>query len=205
MDKGLYEGVDAQISALFGFTPSMSTASREVRMTAIEKVVGKAPAAAMMSIDEKMPDAFKISIPQQPIQVFPSEDWAAVQQGLMNALASGGPVWYASQHTIQPDNPFGIPPYPNDGKVTVIWLYNQKIAQWVSALPSDVQTFLGNTSKRNKMTNFPNYDTVFQNRDLLGIPELLLLTPQQVNLLADMWTWAVLEIEDEIQKIVQSA
>lgn len=203
-DKGTYQGIDAQIAALFGFPSEMTTATREIRMKAVEKVAGK-PVSAMMGAAPAMPEALRISIPQQPIQVFPSEDWAAVQQGLMNALKSGGPVWYASQHTIYPDNPFGIPPYPNDGKVNVIWLYNQKIDQWVSALQPDVRTFLGNTSKRNKMTNFPNYDTVFQNRDLIGIPELLLLTPQQVNLIADMWSWAVLEVADEIQKIVDAA
>ncbi len=205
-DKGTYQGVDAQISALFGFEAAETTATREVRMRAVEAMAGPAPAAMMsMAPELQTPKALRISIPQQPIQVFPSEDWTAVQQGLMKALASGGPVWYASQHTIFPGNPFGIPPYPNDGKVTVIWLYNQKIAQWVSALQPDVRTFLGNTSKRNRMTNFPNYDTVFQNRDLIGIPELLLLTPQQVNLLADMWSWAVLEIEDAIQKVVDAA
>jgi hypothetical protein len=84
--------------------------------------------------------------------------------------------------------------------VTVIWLYNQKVAKWVSALPSDVQAFLASTSHRNYMANFPNYETVFQNRDAIGIPELLLLTPQQVNLLADLWSWSVLEIADELQK-----
>jgi hypothetical protein len=78
--------------------------------------------------------------------------------------------------------------------VTVIWLYNQKVAKWVSSLPSDVQASLASTSHGNYMANFPNYETVFQNRDAIGIPELLLLTPQQVNLLADMWSWSILEI-----------
>ena len=203
-DKGTYQGIDAQIAALFGFTPAQSTATREVRVRALEMMAGPAPAAMIsMTPELQTPKALRVSIPQQPIQVFPSEEWSAVQQGLMSALASGGPVWYASQHTIFPGNPFGIGPYPNDGKVTVVWLYNQKIAQWVSALPADVRAFLGNTSRRNAMTNFPNYHTVFQNRDLLDIPELLLLTPQQVNLLADMWTWAVLELEDEILRLVR--
>ena len=205
-DKGTYEGVDLQIAALFGFTPPQTTATREVRMRAVEKMAGPAPAAMIsMTPDLQTPKALRISIPQQPIQVFPSEDWAAVRDGLKSALAGGGPVWYASEHTIHPDNPFGIPPYPNDGKVTVIWLYNERITQWVSALPADVRTFLGNTSHRNRMTNFPNYETVFQNSDAIGIPELLLLTPQQVNLLADMWTWAVLELEEQIEQLVQAA
>jgi hypothetical protein len=193
--KGTYEGIDSQISALFGFTPAETTATREVRQRAIAAITGPVPAAMMSMPDEaQTPKALRISIPQQPIQVFPKEEWPAVQQGLMNALASGGPVWCRSEHTIWPDNPFGIPPYPGDGKITVIWLYNQKVAKWVSALPADVQAFLSSTSHRNYMANFPNFETVFQNRDAIGIPELLLLTPQQVNLLADMWSWSILEI-----------
>lgn len=201
--KGTYEGVDTQISSLFGFKAPQTTASREIRERAVEMMVGPAP-AAMMSMPEEMqtPKLLRISVPQQPIQIFPSDEFAAVQQGLMAALATGGPVWYAGRHTIWPDNPFGIPPYPGDGKVTVVWLYNQKIAKWVSQLQPDVQQFLTSTSKRNYMANFPNYETVFQNKDLIGIPELLLLTPEQVNLIGDMWTWAILEIADEIQKLL---
>jgi hypothetical protein len=201
--KGTYEGVDAQISGLFGFMASTTTASREIRERAVEMMAGPAPVAMMqMSAELQTPEAMRFSIPQQNIQVFPQSEWPAVQQGLMQALAGGGPVWTATEHTIQPGNPFGIPPYPGNGKVTVIWLYNQKIAQWVSALQPEVRHLLSSTNKRNYMANFPNYETVFQNKDLIGIPELLLLTPQQVNLLGDMWWWAVNEIAGEIQKIV---
>lgn len=204
--KGTYEGVDQQITGLFGYEAPETTATREIRHRAIEAMVGPAPAAMMtMPEENQTPKSLRISVPQQPIQVFPQSEWEPVQQGLMKALASGGPVFYVGQHTIWPDNPFGIPPYPGDGKVTVIWLYNQKVTEWVSQLQPDVQKFLGNTSHRNYMVNFPNYETVFQNRDLVGIPELLLLTPEQVNLLADMWSWSILQIADEIQRAVDSA
>jgi len=203
--KGTYEGVDMQISGLFGYTSATTTASREIRERAVEMMTGPAPAAMMqMSAELQTPQSMRFSIPQQDIQVFPQSEWPAVQQGLMKALASGGPVWTASEHTIQPDNPFGIPPYPGDGKVTVIWLYNQKIAQWVAKLQPDVQKLLTSTNKRNYMANFPNYETVFQNKDIVGIPELLLLTPQQVNLIGAMWQWAIEEIAPEIQKVVDS-
>jgi hypothetical protein len=201
--KGTYEGIDQQISALFGFRAATTTASREIRERAVEMMAGPAPVAMMqMSADAQTPEALRFSVPQQDIQVFPQEEWTPVQKGLQAALAGGGPVFYIGRHTIFPDNPFGIEPYPGDGKVTVIWLYNQKIANWVSKLQPEVQTFLSSTDKRNYMVNFPNYETVFQNKDLLGIPELLLLTPEQVNLIADMWAWAILEIAPEIQKVV---
>ena len=201
--KGTYEGIDTQISALFGYTPATTQASQEIRERAVEMVAGPAPVAMMqMAAELQTPPAMRFSVPQQPIQVFPQSEWSQVQQGLMAALAGGGPVWTASQHTIQAGNPFGIQPYPGDGKVTVIWLYNQKIAKWVSQLQPEVQNFLGNTNKRNYMVNFPNYETVFQNKDAFGIPELLLLTPQQVSLIGDMWSWAIAEIADDIQQVI---
>jgi hypothetical protein len=197
-----YEGIDTQIAALFGYTPKVTRATTEVRSPARSLGLQKAPALAMANVDAAMPNALKISIPQQPIQVFPREDFAAVRDGLKNALKGGGVVYFASEHRIYDRNPFGIPPYPNDGKVKVVWLYNERIAQWVSQLQPEVARFLDSKSKTEFMANFPNYDTVEQNSDFLGIKELLLLTPRQVNLLADMWTWAVMQIEDDIRKLV---
>lgn len=199
---GTYQGIDYQIAALFGHEAPETTASREIRRP-VRQMMGMPDVSPMMTLsaEDKMPDSMLFSIPQQPIQVFPESDWPAVQQGLMKALASGGPVWCATKHRIWENNPFGIPPYPNDGTVTVIWLYNEKITQWVSQLPAETQKFLTSTDKRNYMANFPNYHTVLQNEDIFHIPELLLLTPQQVNLIAQMWSWAVLEIQDDIRKI----
>lgn len=81
-------------------------------------------------------------------------------------------------------------------------IYNQRIARWVSQLQPDVAAFLDNKDKTELMANFPNYDTVQQNSDRLGIKELLLYTPRQVNLLADMWTWAILDIAGDLRRLV---
>src|SRR5687767_3214787 len=63
--KGTYQGIDAQISALFGFTPAQSTATREVRMRAVETMTGPAPAAMIsMASELQTPKALRISIPQ---------------------------------------------------------------------------------------------------------------------------------------------
>ena len=200
---GTYEGIDYQIAALFGYEPEETQASREVRHP-VRKRGEPQTAAPKLSVpaEQASPNIFKLSIPQQPIQVFPQADWPAVRDGLKKALASGGPVYFASEHRIYDQNPFGIGPYPNDGKVKVVWLYNQRIASWVSQLRPDVAAFLDSTHKTEFMANFPNYDTVNQNSDAIGIKELLMYTPRQVNLLADMWTWAVLQIAGDIGKLV---
>jgi hypothetical protein len=182
---GTVDNIDTQIASLFGMrgpTPTSQT-SREIR----QALLARASTAASATKSSHW-------IPQQPVQVFPSADWPAVAAGLNAAKASGGPVVYANQHTIVPDNPFGILPYPNGQKVTVVWLYNEIIPNWVSQLAPPVQAFLASSSPANDMANFPNYRTVLQNRlDWEPVPELLWLSPQQVNLLADMWTWAVME------------
>ena len=200
---GTYEGVDYQIAALFGYEPETTQATREVRDPVRKHGQARATKASIsVPADQQTPNALKISIPQQPIQVFPKEDWPIVRDGLKKALAGGGTVYFASEHRIYEGNPFGIAPYPNGGKVKVVWLYNQRIAKWVSQLRPEVAAFLDSKEKTEFMANFPNYDTVQQNSDRLGIKELLLYTPRQVNLLADMWTWAILDIADDLRRLV---
>ncbi|HEX6098821.1 MAG TPA: hypothetical protein VF432_21075 [Thermoanaerobaculia bacterium] len=201
---GTFEGIDYQIAALFGFEPQETQATREVRHPVRAHGEAKATAPGVsVPADQQTPNALKISIPQQPIQVFPKEDWPAVRDGLKQALAGGGTVYFASEHQIYAQNPFGIAPYPGNGKVKVVWLYNQRIAKWVSQLRPEVAAFLDSKSKTEFMANFPNYDTVNQNSDWTGVvKELLMYTPRQVNLLAHMWTWAILDIADDLRRLV---
>jgi len=204
--KGTYEGIDYQIASLFGYKPSDTQATREIRQPVRQH--GKQQTATdpiSVPAGSEIPNAFKIHIPQQPIQVFPQDDFQAVHDGLAAALEGGGPVYAVTEHLIYENNPFGIAPYPdsvNGGKVKVVWLYNQRIRNWVSQLQPDVAAFLDSKEKTEFMANFPNYDTVQQNSDRIGIKELLMLTPRQVNLLADMWSWAVQEIAEDIRKLV---
>lgn len=187
---GTYEGIDYQIAALFGFQPPETQATREIRHP-------------VRAHGEPQPRPPAISIPQQPIQVFPQADWPAVRDGLKKALAGGGTVYCTSEHQIYDQNPFAIAPYPGNGKVKVVWLYNQRIAKWVSQLRPEVAAFLDSKSKTEFMANFPNYDTVNQNSDWTGVvKELLMYTPRQVNLLADMWAWAILDIADDLRSLL---
>ena len=199
---GTFEGIDYQIAALFGHQPPETQATREVRQPVRERAPQKL-AAPLFSLpaEEQTPEALRISIPQQPIQVFPKADWPAVRDGLKKALAGRGTVYFASEHQIYEQNPFGITPYPDNGKVKVVWLYNERIAKWVSQLSPQVAAFLDSTNEDEYMANFPNYDTVLQNGSSVD-KQILLLTPRQVNLLADMWTWAILDIAGDLKKLV---
>jgi hypothetical protein len=197
-----FEGIDFQIAALFGHEPKDTQATREIRRPARALGPQRAPAPRFtVPEEEQTPDALRISIPQQPIQVFPKADWPAVRDGLKKALAGGGTVTFTSEHQIYEQNPFGITPYPGKGKVTVVWLYNQRIAKWVSQLRPEVAAFLDSTDENEYMANFPNYNTVLQNGPWYD-KQLLLLTARQVNLLADMWTWAILDIANDLRRLV---
>ena len=52
-----------------------------------------------------------------------------------------------------------------------------------------------------RMKSFYNLKTYFQNQSTAGIPQLLQYTPQQINLLAHMWTYTVM---DDAGEAIQS-
>ncbi|MGD0050263.1 MAG: hypothetical protein ABSD03_00380 [Vulcanimicrobiaceae bacterium] len=150
LDSGCVDGIDGQISRLFGFIP---------------------------------PNDFGNS---QNTQIFPSAQWPAVAAGLKRARAAGGPVVFADTYSVVPNNPFGIPPYPNGGTVQVFWLYNDLNQRWYDALQAPVQNAIQDRSAQYALWNLPAFYTVFQNP-----PSLLWYSPEQVNLLAHMWAYSV--------------
>jgi hypothetical protein len=144
----------------------------------------------------------------QDTQVFDNQngEFDRLATGLAEAKQNKQPVVYSDTYSIKTGNSFGIPPYPNNNEVHVVWVYNDVNAQWVSQLPSDVQNLLTSTDKANYMANFPNYKTVGQNEVEeagIWIPEALWLSPQQINLLADMCCYTVTNIWDKVNAILE--
>ena len=132
----------------------------------------------------------------QDTQIFPKTKFDDLKAGLEATKNSG--AYHVDSYPIHPNNSFGIPAYPqsiNNGKVTVLWFYNNLNCDWKSAVTDKgVQGVLNSTDKTNFFGNFPNYSTVFQNdTKVLGadVPELLLLTAEQVNLLGHMTEYTV--------------
>jgi hypothetical protein len=150
-EDGCYQGVDGQITRLFGFNPPNNYGNG------------------------------------QDTQIFPSAQFDTVLSGLTQSKTAGGVVFAAGTFTIQSPNSFDLAPYPGSGEVVIIWLYNDLNQSWLSQLSSDVQALFTSTWPFNYMANFPNYNTVNQNDG-----ELLLLTAQQINLLADMWSYNII-------------
>jgi len=135
----------------------------------------------------------------QDTQIFAGAEFGSkLVPGLEAAKQAGGIVYTMGNYTIIDDNAFGIDPalYP-DGAF-VCWVYNDIISSWVNDLPTDVSDLLSSTDKTNYFANFPNFATVGQNKTKHGIPELIYYTPEQTNLLANMW-FNALNSDEEFQ------
>jgi hypothetical protein len=157
-----YQGIDGQISRLFGLIPPCNPNNIDPCSVAV--------------------------CSQQSIQVFPTAQFQALADGLKDRKKQQQPPFFVDFYTVVEDNPFDIPGYT----VMVLWFYNDINQQWVNKLSPTIQELLLSTDQTNYLANFPNYNTVFQNKSSGGIPELLLLTAQQINLLADMWCFTIM-------------
>ena len=115
--------------------------------------------------------------------------FARLAAGLKASQYSG--ATFADTYTIYPDNSFAIPPYPQEksppyrggGEVRVLWGYLNFNRDWFNAITNP---YVRNLLSTYDFSNFPNYNTVFQN-----FGELLLLTTPQIQLLAHMTAFCV--------------
>ncbi len=130
----------------------------------------------------------KSLVNKQNTQIFPSEEFAPLLKGLLASQKEGGLPYYIGEHEILQDNPFGIKSYKPGEKVRIIWVFNDLNRDWKEKLSPEVKALF---TEENGLDNFPSYKTVLQNK-----PELLLLSPEQINLLANMWHFSV---SDETQ------
>jgi hypothetical protein len=119
----------------------------------------------------------------QSVQVFDSNLFAPLMQSLGNMNNLTGVPWALSELPVLPKNPFGIPPYP----ANILWIYNGRSKSWVDEITDPIIRSLVTTPPATG--NLPWLSTVFQNTDSWGVPQLLMYTPAQVNLLANMWSW----------------
>jgi hypothetical protein len=120
----------------------------------------------------------------QSVQVFDASLFAPLMQALGNMNNLTGVPWALSELPVLPGNPFGIPAYtPN-----ILWLYNGRSKSWVDEITDPTVRWVA--TQPPATGSLPWLSTVFQNpSDIPDIPELLMYTPWQVNLLANMWSW----------------
>lgn len=132
-------------------------------------------------------------------QLFPASKFQALADGLKAAKANGQATTFIDSYPIIQPNFFDIPSYPDKRDVTIVWFYNDINQEWKSKLSPPVQELLNSEEPTNYLANFPNYRTVGQNNNLSGLPEILQLTAQQINLLAHMSCYTVMSVAEELR------
>ena len=116
-------------------------------------------------------------------RVFGYHEFDKLLTKLWEAKQSSGPVMYLQKDLeVIPNPKFNVP----KNKVQVLWVYNSKIEKWWKKL--DPLLRLALDADFLQFGNFPHYDTVLQ----------LKLSAVQVNLLAQMSCWNIIQNEYKI-------
>ena len=130
------------------------------------------------------------SKPNSPLmrknQIFPSSAFQPLLDNLWSASGSGSyqnaPV-YAQPLTTVANPWFGV---AAGRQITVLWVYLERVKAWYDQLPSAVQSILGPFN--SMANNFPHYNT-FSTQ----------LSPTQINLLANLTGWIVMNARNQFQ------
>ena len=129
--------------------------------------------------------------------VFPASDYAPLIQELQALKKNGQPMVVTKTHEVLPNPFWGI---AGGGTVEILYVYLDEVASWKSQIADEwvkIQLDLGDVGE---FPHFPNYKTIDEN--LLPPWSLTQLTPRQVNLLADLTCWVVLQHRSTIEQFV---
>jgi hypothetical protein len=177
--------------------------TRIVAFVHAEQALSWDPVARQVTVDGQLPPLFGIEpkvpgqryqpypSPPAPVpsaaapfrynQVFPPEAFYNLIDQLWSASRAGGSAMYLSRGLPVQDNAhFGV---SGVGPVDVLWVYTNPVRAWSARLRDIVK--LGMDFEPLLYKSFPNYDTVLQ----------LHLEPRQVNLLAHLSCWNVINAE----------
>lgn len=147
-------------------------------------------------IDSEFPSLFGIPVYSHSLfsngvepdwnHVFPTADYAGVINALKQLRKEGQPMVVQSRHVVQENPYWGL---PGGATVDVLWVYLDKVDSWRSQLTDKVVRDQLDLGDLGMFPHFPSYKTIDEN---IWTPQgLTELTPQQVNLLADLTCWVV--------------
>jgi len=112
---------------------------------------------------------------------------------LLQKIKDGVPPIHVDTYKVTQQDFYGI---KGGYEVEIMWVYNSPCTKWYAQLQAPVQDFM--KDKKNHLTNFPHYKTFLQNP-----PEIIDLTPEQVNLEAHLSAWIVNESADLIKDFLK--
>ena len=117
-------------------------------------------------------------------RVFPKTKFKALVKGLLAAKGAGKTVMFKDKYEVRKNDHYGI---QGGWKVTVLWVYNERVQSWEDRLPDKTRKKIG---KKGAYKHFPHYKTFFEDP-----PKFMDLQRQQVSLLAHLSCWNILENE----------
>ncbi|MGR3294285.1 MAG: hypothetical protein ACUZ9M_09755 [Candidatus Scalindua sp.] len=118
-------------------------------------------------------------------QVFEPGGYTTLSNKLWDAYSKGGLAMANESYTTIRNDWFGIPEYD----VEVLWVYNAPVKDWIKQLNHEVKKAIQSGIKGEQpLKDFPNYKTIGENW-----LKLIQLKPEQVSLLADMFSWSIYE------------
>jgi hypothetical protein len=127
-------------------------------------------------------------------QVFPTGDYTALVQEMQALKKAGQPIVLQATHVLQENGYWGV---PAGATVEVLYVYLDEVHEWRSQLTDiDLRAEL-DLRELGMFPHFPNYKTIDENltptpgETIIPPWNLTELTPQQVNLLADLTCWVV--------------
>ncbi len=131
--------------------------------------------------------------------VFDTADFAPLISGLQAAKRRGETVLATTTHTVRENPWWGL-----DGgwDVRVCWVYNEHVPRWGERLPEAVRRAVADgrrQSPEGPVARFPHFLTQGQNPGAL-----IRLSPIQVNLLADLSCWNVLENQVGLRQFLET-
>ncbi len=122
-------------------------------------------------------------------QVFARSDFTGVVGALQAAKKAGKAVMTTTELVTRDNDWWGL---AGGGRVRVCWVYLERVADWENELDHSIRNKIrrGNHSwlAHGPFHAFPNYATAGDN-----FLDLVELTAEQVNLLADLTCWGVTE------------
>ena len=125
-------------------------------------------------------------------QVFPSDQFAALRQGLWTASGSGtylnSPIFTQSLLPVLANSWFGV---AGNTTVKVLWVYLENTVTWSNELSTagELTSVSLIESELVSTKNFPHYNTFLDTE----------LTPNEINLLANLTAWTVMSNAEAFQ------
>jgi len=143
------------------------------------------------------------------IQVFKDdqhEHFQNLKKAFHEAKKDGRAIIFTDTYEIKDNNYFNISPVlPTNEpyKVKVTWVYNHINNNWKKQLNDELKKLLESNDSYGGFSNFPNFNTAFQNiyrvYNCFDDPEILLLTTEQVKMLAHMHCYSIMSNADKFE------